>query len=327
MFWHILQLVLQVLASGADAHRLLACGAASKGYVVGMKLPPSGLFLRAGEQWEHLGYTHPYILNLDYDRRDPRVLYLAAGNGCIRSKDGGRTWRILTSWDMTELLDVAADPHHPGTVFVGLPDGIAKTTDEGRTWQRTQQGLERKYTKVIRVDRNRPRHLLAGTESGIFFSDDNGGRWNKAAGQAAMLMHLAQSPHEAMDWMATTQEKGVLRSRDGGATWQHMAALPADSYYQVTFDEKTRGRIAVCAWNGGVRVSEDGGATFAGRNEGLPSKHVWSLRFDPDRPGRLYAGVHEEAVYVSDDAGKRWRAFGMDGSIVYNFAFVPEVTR
>jgi hypothetical protein len=50
---------------------------------------------------------------------------------------------------------------------------------------------------------------------------------------------------------------------------------------------------------------------------------VWSVAFDPDHPGRLYASVHEEALYVSDDAGKSWREDGLKGSILYRLAFVP----
>src|SRR4051812_5046639 len=63
----------------AGEHRLLICGAASKGYVVGMKLPPSGLFaLGTDGAWEQRGYNHPYITAMDYDRRHPEVIYLAA---------------------------------------------------------------------------------------------------------------------------------------------------------------------------------------------------------------------------------------------------------
>jgi photosystem II stability/assembly factor-like uncharacterized protein len=76
-----------------------------------------------------------------------------------------------------------------------------------------------------------------------------------------------------------------------------------------------------------VLVSEDGGQTWQGRNHGLPSTEVWSVAFDPGRSGRLLASVHEEALFVSEDAGRSWRREGLEGSVVYRMKFVPEAAR
>ena len=60
---------------------------------------------------------------------------------------------------------------------------------------------------------------------------------------------------------------------------------------------------------------------------GLPRSDVWSVAFDPVKSGRLYASVHEEALYVADDAGVSWRKEGLEGSIVYRMKFIPEAAR
>ena len=64
--------------------------------------------------------------------------------------------------------------------------------------------------------------------------------------------------------------------------------------------------------------------TWQLRNAGLPSNNVWSVAFDPAKPGRVYAGVHEEALYVSQDYGKTWTPDGLEGSRVFRMKFVPE---
>lgn len=332
MFWLMLWRIFSILAALDSAraadHRLLLCAAASKGYVVGAKLPPSGLFALVGEVWEHLGYTHPYITSVDYDRHDPSLLYMAAGNGCIRSADQGRSWQILTSWDMTELQDVTVDPHHRGALFVALPDGIAHTTNSGQTWQRAEQGLRRKFTKAIRVDPKHPGHLIAGGESGIYSSADDGAHWKLAESAATMITDIEQSHHRPAEWLATSQSNGAIRSTDGGHHWRPVETLPSSgTLYRISYDPLDPSRLAICGWGPGVLVSEDAGRTFVARNAGLPSPNVWSVRFDPDHPGRLYAAVHEEAVFVSDDSGRNWRRFGMEGTIVYNMVFVPNVHR
>src|SRR5271169_514799 len=90
----------------------------TKEYVVGAKLPPSGLFLKGPDgRWEHAGYNHPFIFSLDYDAGDPETIYLAAGNGLFRASEGGRKWRLLTGSDVTELRDVAVDRNAPGTIY------------------------------------------------------------------------------------------------------------------------------------------------------------------------------------------------------------------
>src|ERR1041385_7832932 len=97
----------------------------SKDYVVGAKLPPSGIFLKtAAGKWRHAGFNHPFIAALDFDPADPDTVYVAAGNGLIRVTGGGERWKILTGSDVAELLDVAVDRHAPGTIYFTHTNGI-----------------------------------------------------------------------------------------------------------------------------------------------------------------------------------------------------------
>ena len=73
--------------------------------------------------------------------------------------------------------------------------------------------------------------------------------------------------------------------------------------------------------------SEDRRQDPAVRNSGLPSNSVWSVAFDPASPGRVYASVHEEALYVSQDYGRTWAKDGLEGSRVFRMRFVPEAAR
>lgn len=80
----------------------------SKEYVVGARLPPSGIFVKpSAGAWQHAGYSHPFINALDFDPREPDTVYVAAGNGLLRVQDRGEHWKILTGSDVTELPDVA----------------------------------------------------------------------------------------------------------------------------------------------------------------------------------------------------------------------------
>ena len=165
-------------------YTLYTCGASSKDYVVGAKLPASGIFLKsAGGEWRHAGFNHPFITAFDFDPRDPSVVYAAAGNGLLRISDGGERWKILTGSEVTELLDVALDRNAPGAIYFSHPHGIQVSHDYGATWHDAASGLGRKYTAALRVDSRRAGFLVAGTEQGIFRSEDGGTSWRLAGAE------------------------------------------------------------------------------------------------------------------------------------------------
>jgi hypothetical protein len=176
-------------------YTLYACGSSSKDYVVGAKLPASGIFVRPADgEWRHAGFNHPLINAFDFDPRDPSVVYAAAGNGLLRVSENGERWKILTGSDVTELLDVAVDRNRPGTIYFAHTAGIQVSHDGGATWHDASAGLRRKYTAALRVDSRRAGVLLAGTEQGIFRSEDGGASWKLAGAAGIQVLHIEQSP-------------------------------------------------------------------------------------------------------------------------------------
>jgi len=305
--------------------RLYTCMITSRDWVVGSRLPLSGIFVKpAAGDWRHVGFNHPYIVALDYDPRDPSTLLLAAGNGLIRTTGDGEKWRILTGNDVTELRDLAVDTRSPDTIYFGHTAGLRVTHDGGVTWKE----LRGKYTESVRVDRTHSGRLIAGGEDGIFVSENGGETWARAGAAGYSILHIEQSPHDACRWLVATERGGLFASGDCGKTFESAGNLAVGrNLYDIAFDPTTPQRIAVAGWGPGVAVSEDGGKTWQLRNTGLPTPDAWSVSFDPDHAGHLYAGIHEEALYVSDDAGKHWRPAGLPGSIVYRMRWVPEARR
>ena len=315
--------------SAAARYSLYTCMVQSKGYVVGARLPPSGIFVKSdASEWHHAGFNHPFITALDYDPRDPTTVYVAAGNGLLRVTERGERWKILTGSDVTELQDVAVDRNSPGTVYFSHTAGIQVSHDRGATWQNASDGLRRKYTSAIRVDSRQSGHLLAGNEQGIFRSEDGGKSWRLAGAAGVQVLHIEQSPHDPCFWLAGTEGGGLFASTDCGASFESAGNLGVGrNLYDIAFDPNNANRIAVAGWGVGVAVSEDRGKTWEARYSGLPATSVWSVAFDPAHPGRLYASVHEEALYVSPDAGRTWTKDGLEGSAVYRMKFVPEAAR
>jgi hypothetical protein len=312
----------------AAQHRLLACGSFTKEYVVGAKLPPSGLFERTARGWEHQGHRVPFLFGVESDPTRPGGYLLAAGNGLLRTLGPGGAWGLLTASDVTEVRDLVVDRRGPGAIYFGHSAGIRVSRDGGDTWAELGGGLRRKYTEALRVDPRTPGVLLAGGEEGIFRSEDDGKTWRLAGASGFQILRLEASPHDACFWLAGTQQGGLFSSRDCGRSFESGGRWGVGfNIYEISFDATRAGRVAVASWGPGVMVSEDGGKTWQGRNAGLPSTEVTAVAFDPDHPGRLYAAVREQAVYVSDDAGATWRKDGLEGSFIARMRFLAEAGR
>jgi hypothetical protein len=284
----------------------------------------SGLFLVEDRTtpW-HMGFNHPRQDAVAVDPRDPEIFFTAGLNGVLRSLDRGETWRIMTSWDMTEPKDIAIDPNAPDHIYIGLPDGIGVSTDAGVSWSRMDSGISRKYTQSILVDRTTEGRLVAGTEKGIYLSEDGARNWSLVQPVAATVTDVEQSPHDPLVYLATTQEDGVFMSRDGARSWRQLEGLTTEhTLHNGDFDATDPDRLAVSSWSTGVQVSEDGGQTWSARNDGLPSTNVWRVGVDPDISGRLYCSPHQDAVYFSDDFGRSWSRGFFEGAVVWDFAFI-----
>jgi photosystem II stability/assembly factor-like uncharacterized protein len=334
-FLWIVVLMLTALSGRAAAspgHELYLCATTSLNYIVGAKMiTPSGLYHREQDgSYRHFGVNFPGIFSLAMDPRDHQRLYVASLNGALCSADGGKTWRIATSWDMTEPKDIFIDPNAPDNVYLALPDGIAVSPDRGVTWPRRENGLpERgKYTQVVKVDRARAGRAIAGCESGIYVTDNAAESWRRVFPTEKTITDLRQSPHDPKVWLASTQSNGALISRDAGLTWNKFDDMPSEeALYNVAFDGTNPRRFAIGSWTYGVLVTEDGGETWNERNAGLPDGHcVFRVGIDPDT-GRLFAAVYKDSIFESDDFGRTWRKSGLEGSIVYNFVFVPTAQR
>lgn len=318
------------LGSAGAEYDFYICANINRNYVIGSKIvTTNGVFQRTEGGWTHIGYNDTGLTAVAFDPRDRDVIYTTALNGLWRTLDGGKTWRMCNSWDMTEGRDVAVDPNAPDHVYLAITDGIAVSTDRAQTLVRKENGLpERgKYTHAIKVDRTQAGRVFAACEVGIFLTEDGADNWRQVFKTTDTVNDIQQSPHDPKLWLAATQSAGALISRDGGLTWQRIEGVPSDrALYNITFDVTNPQRFAVGSWAYGVLTSEDGGETWSDRNAGLPENpRVWRVGVDPS--GRLYASVFKETLFYSDDFGRTWHPDELAGSLVNYFVMLPKVTR
>jgi photosystem II stability/assembly factor-like uncharacterized protein len=124
------------------------------------------------------------------------LLYAGSDDGLVQvSEDGGGAWRKIDKVpgvpEMSYVADLAASLHDPDTVFAAFDNHkrgdfkpyLAKSTDRGRTWTSIAGDLpERGTVYAVVQDHVDPDLLFAGTEFGLWFTSDGGGRWVELTG-------------------------------------------------------------------------------------------------------------------------------------------------
>ncbi len=123
-------------------------------------------------------------------------MFAGSDDGMIQiSEDGGENWRAIPSVrdvpDTTFISDIQPSWHDVNTVYVAFDNHkegdykpyIARSTDLGRSWELIQSDLpERGTAYTILEDYKDPNLLFAGTEFGIYFSNNGGEKWTRLRG-------------------------------------------------------------------------------------------------------------------------------------------------
>ncbi len=210
--------------------------------------------------------------------------------------------------------------------------GVAVSTDGGHRWTPSNAGLPNDSITHILLDPSSPagnRTLYAcAFGRGVYKSTDNGHSWTGKnagiAGDEPFAWRVTLSQNGELYLVVTRRTEGkdysasgagaLYRSTDKAEHWQRIE-LPSGvtGPTGLEVDPRNPQRLFLTAWgqegdevdrNGGVFISEDGGATW--RTLFNESQHVYDLTIDPSHPDTLYITGFDAAAYRSIDRGLHW---------------------
>lgn len=282
--------------------------------VVAQQPYESGLY--SGLRWRNIGpFRGGRVNGVTGVPGQPNTFYFGSvGGGVWKSTNSGRTWvPMFDSQPIASIGAIAVAPSSPNTVYVGTGEadvrsqisygnGVYKSTDAGATW--THLGLEntRQIGRVL-VDPRNPNIVFV-----------------------AALGHV----------YGPNPDRGVFRTRDGGATWQKVLFKNENvGAADLAFDPQNSQVVYASLWNtrrppwsvyppaygpgGGLYKSTDGGTTWQQLTNGLPTEKLGriGLATSPTNRSRVYAIVDakEGGLYRSDDSGATWEQISKENRL------------
>ncbi|MCL4846079.1 MAG: glycosyl hydrolase [Acidobacteria bacterium] len=196
------------------------------------------------------------------------------------------------------IADIAIDPSRPSTWYVAVGSGgLWKTVNAGTTWTPVFDGQGSYSIGCVTLDPSNPNAVWVGT------GEDVGGR------------HVGFGD-------------GVYRSRDGGASWEHLGLRDSQHIARIVVHPDDPDVVWVAAqgplWSkGGDRglfKTTDGGKSWTKSLGAGEWTGVTDVVVDPRDPNRLYAatwqrhrtvaaymgGGPESGLHRSTDGGATW---------------------
>jgi photosystem II stability/assembly factor-like uncharacterized protein len=232
------------------------------------------------------------IMSIAVDPRNENIAYVGSASGGIyKTVNRGVNWvSVADNLNSMHIAALTVDPHNSDVVYAGTGEtyepgddygynGVYVTKDAGATWSLLPgtQPLALHAVAAIAVDYTNSNNIYLGTNAGVYETKNWGTTWSKIAD--GFIENLMISDANSRIIFATGSASLLMRSEDGGATWQKMTGWNID-----------RGLPVDNPWFDRVTITQSSGKTVAGNI----SHVLYSAFADPYQ------------LYRSDDEGDSW---------------------
>ncbi|HET6199282.1 MAG TPA: hypothetical protein VFD93_03000 [Candidatus Acidoferrales bacterium] len=170
--------------------------------------------------------TYDTILTITLAPTDPKVIWVGTDDGLVQvTRDGGKSWKnvapnISGAPEWARVYQVGVSPFNAGTAYVTYDAHeldnrgvyVYRTSDYGATWQKITDGLpDNSPAHVVREDPNKRGFLVAGTDTGLFYSSDRGDHWQPLKSNFPTVpVFDVQFVKDQHDLLVATHGRGIL---------------------------------------------------------------------------------------------------------------------
>ena len=294
--------------------------------------PGSGLYKTTdgGATWKKLSSGLPAgtlgRIALDVSPANPKRIYAVVehkNSALYRSDDAGETWQYMNNNSNLTVRPfyfarIVAHPKDADKVY--KPSlGLSYSEDGGKTFT----GIGGSFhgdLHALWLDPQRPRHMLLGTDGGVFISEDGGNDWRDVLSiNASQMYHVSYDMEQPYNVYGGLQDNGTWMGPSDNADGimsRHWRSLNGGDGFWALVDTKDPDY---------VYTEYQGGNLARYRKSIRESKNVApmqrlgdpKLRYNWNSPmhlgarsGRLYYG--SQFLSRSSDHGENWERLGGD---------------
>jgi photosystem II stability/assembly factor-like uncharacterized protein len=248
----------------------------------------------------------------------PTVVLGTEGAGVLRSEDAGRTWAAANEGFSERLVSRVVFDRERGRVLAGIlgdrrHGGVFAAPAAGGAWERLGAGLDGREVLSLALQ---GASVLAATDGGLFALE--GERWTRLP-----MVVRGIDPRPRIDDVAVLPSgvlvvatpRGLLRSADGGRTWEHPALAPAAAATALAASARERDMVLAATSLGLFRSRN---AATAWERVSLPfaDSPVRALLLLPGKEDVVFAAT-ARGLFRSGDGGRSWSRRG--GGLPYSY--------
>jgi photosystem II stability/assembly factor-like uncharacterized protein len=219
-------------------------------------------------------------------------LFVATGDAVARVANG----RAEIVLEQPGAQCVAVDVRNPECVLVGCREGrLFESEDGGAGWRDADLPSPDVFSVAYS---SADGAAYAGCEPSALWVRRNGD-WDELAALRDLpsastwsfpprpwtshVRWIAPSPHDANLLLAGIELGGLMRSEDGGGSWEDHRPGAQRDVHSLAWHPTEPGRAYEAA-GGGSAWSRDSGETWASADEGRDRHYTWALAVDPGDP-------------------------------------------
>lgn len=271
----------KVLAPTADVYKIAISRFNPKVMYLAVYQNDRGRVLKSedgGESWREVyfvtanryGVFDLYVNSGDADR----VIIVTGQGGVLETRNGGKTWRVV-KWFSEPLAKLLVNPVFMSEMFVLTARGnLFKTFDGGENWADLN---ERQFDQNQPLPYLYPQPQIALNPLGGFFQ------------QGSSIEALVSDP-SVFTTLYLGSGDGILRSLNGGFTWERLKILipPEALPVRAVAVHPRSSNIIFAGASSQLHRSDDGGTNW--RVEFLPTKNkIKNILIHPSKPEIMFA--------------------------------------
>lgn len=207
---------------------------------------------------DYMGFSpHPTDANTFFTSGHPAN----GGNiGFQKSTDAGQTWQKISDGlnGPVDFHAMAIGQVDPNIVYGVYRGQLQKSTDGGASWQITGSAPSIIALATSPKDKDT---VYAATQIGLLQSIDQATTWS-TTGLSGVVLALAINPTNPNEMFASSQSQGLVRSADGGQSWEGLSASAPQSVRFIAIDKNNPKILYVVAQNLGLHKTTDSGASW-----------------------------------------------------------------